>query len=262
MAGDALSYVKGSFRCQVDIDDALAFLGHIDQAIDEELLSRLRAMAIRCEEEHVPRYLWRTFELDSSQGEVSLKGSSLTLPGSSIRSHLDGATHASLLAVTIGTTWHRTTAQLNATSATDALLYDACASALTESAIEEAHCLLATAAQKEGLEAHARFSPGYGDLPLSIQPSFLREIDAPRQIGVTTTESYFLEPAKSTTAIVGLFRPGANNGEGLHLCEVCFAHGYCNFRAHGTTCHGRSGRSGRSGSSTGTATRQREREAQ
>ncbi len=253
MAKDTLSYAKGSLRCRIDIDNALAYLGHVNQAIDEELSSRLRTMAFRCEEEHVPRYLWRTFELNSSQEELFLKKSSITLPGSSIRAHLAGATHASLVAVTIGAAWQRTIAQLNATSATDALLYDACASALTESAIEEAHRLLALAARKEGLEAHARFSPGYGDLPLSIQSPFLQEIDAPRKIGITTTESNYLEPAKSTTAIVGLFRPGVGSGEGLNLCEICFAHDYCNFREHNTTCHG---------CTVGATTRQRDEEAQ
>lgn len=238
MTRDALSYAKGSLRCRVDIDQALAFLGHSHQDLDEDLVARLQEMAARCESEHTPRYLWRTFEIDPLGEDISLKGSSLILPGSSIRAHLKGASHVVLLATTIGAAWRQTLAQLGATGATDALLYDACANALTEGAAEEAHRLLSLAAKEEGLEAHARFSPGYGDLPLSVQPLFLQEIDAPRKIGIVTTANNFLEPAKSITAVVGLFKPGAGNGsKGVHLCTECTAREYCNFREHGTTCH-------------------------
>lgn len=237
--GDALSYAKGTLKARIDSDSALAFLGHTGQALDRSLKARLEEMARRCEDENTPRYLWRTFDIDSVEETISLRGSSLELPGASIRAHLDGATGATLLAVTLGVAWRQTLEQLNATSPTDALLYDACANALTEAAAEEAHRRLAEAAATENREAHARFSPGYGDLPLSIQPAFLKEIDAPRKAGIIATADNLLEPAKSITAIVGLFPLGSGSANGdVHLCERCAAHAYCNFRERGTTCCG------------------------
>lgn len=49
-----------------------------------------------------------------------------------------------------------------------------------------------------------RFSPGYGDLPLAVQPEFLRIMDASRKIGVTINDSLLMSPSKSVTAIAGI----------------------------------------------------------
>jgi hypothetical protein len=49
-----------------------------------------------------------------------------------------------------------------------------------------------------------RFSPGYGDLPLSFQRELLRMLDAQRSIGLTLSESLMMIPQKSVTAFVGL----------------------------------------------------------
>lgn len=49
-----------------------------------------------------------------------------------------------------------------------------------------------------------RFSPGYGDLSLAIQPEFLGVLDASRKIGITLNDSLLMSPSKSVTAIVGV----------------------------------------------------------
>lgn len=49
-----------------------------------------------------------------------------------------------------------------------------------------------------------RFSPGYGDLPLGVQPKFLDILDASRKIGITINDSLLMSPSKSVTAIVGV----------------------------------------------------------
>ena len=49
-----------------------------------------------------------------------------------------------------------------------------------------------------------RFSPGYGDLPLSLQEELLSAVEAGKRIGLATTAGYMLTPMKSVTAIIGL----------------------------------------------------------
>lgn len=49
-----------------------------------------------------------------------------------------------------------------------------------------------------------RFSPGYGDLELAIQPDFLGIIDARRKLGITINDSLLMAPSKSVTAIMGI----------------------------------------------------------
>lgn len=54
-----------------------------------------------------------------------------------------------------------------------------------------------------------RYSPGYGDLPLDVQSSFLRALDAQKKIGLTVSENNLLFPRKSVTAIIGIINSGS-----------------------------------------------------
>ena len=49
-----------------------------------------------------------------------------------------------------------------------------------------------------------RFSPGYADFPLEVQPKLLEILDAPRRIGLTVSPSLLLIPTKSVTCILGV----------------------------------------------------------
>ena len=57
-----------------------------------------------------------------------------------------------------------------------------------------------------GYRAHPRFSPGYGDLPLKVQPMLLKFLDAEKRLGITLGESLMMSPSKSVTAVIGLER--------------------------------------------------------
>ncbi len=53
-------------------------------------------------------------------------------------------------------------------------------------------------------KASVRYSPGYGDLPLTFQQEIFRILDCPRKIGLTLNDSLFMTPCKSVTAIFGV----------------------------------------------------------
>lgn len=58
--------------------------------------------------------------------------------------------------------------------------------------------------QKQGKSLSPRFSPGYGDLKLSLQKDIFRILNLPKNIGLTLNESMLMSPSKSVTAIVGV----------------------------------------------------------
>lgn len=64
-----------------------------------------------------------------------------------------------------------------------------------------------------------RFSPGYGDLPLSLQTAFLARLGA-RRIGLFETEAHMLVPEKSVTALCGVTR--TPQAQCLRACDRCF----------------------------------------
>lgn len=64
-----------------------------------------------------------------------------------------------------------------------------------------------------GKELTLRYSPGYGDLSLSVQPVLFRELDITRRLGITLNESMLMTPVKSVTAIAGIRRKMSDPAE-------------------------------------------------
>lgn len=51
-----------------------------------------------------------------------------------------------------------------------------------------------------------RVSPGYGDIPLSLQREIFRALSPEKNIGLTLNDSLLMSPTKSVTAIAGIKR--------------------------------------------------------
>lgn len=54
------------------------------------------------------------------------------------------------------------------------------------------------------LSLRPRFSPGYGDVSLSVQKDFLAVCNAGKNLGITLGESLLMSPSKSVTAFAGI----------------------------------------------------------
>ena len=59
---------------------------------------------------------------------------------------------------------------------------------------------------REKGKAQRRFSPGYGDFPLTAQKEIFALLDPSKRIGVTLTDSLLMSPSKSVTAAFGIKR--------------------------------------------------------
>lgn len=73
--------------------------------------------------------------------------------------------------------------------------------------------------QCKGNYLRPRFSPGYGDFPLSVQKRIFEVLDCSRKIGVTLTDSLLMIPSKSVSAIIGISKNNLNCT--VHGCEIC-----------------------------------------
>ncbi|MDO5417145.1 MAG: vitamin B12 dependent-methionine synthase activation domain-containing protein [Lachnospiraceae bacterium] len=73
--------------------------------------------------------------------------------------------------------------------------------------------------ESRGWYLRPRFSPGYGDFPLSCQPQLLDGLEAGKRIGIKLTDSCLMMPSKSVTAVMGVSRkPYRCEVKG---CEAC-----------------------------------------
>ncbi|MCL1940604.1 MAG: hypothetical protein FWG09_01570, partial [Synergistaceae bacterium] len=108
---------------------------------------------------------------------------------------------------------------------------DACATQLIEESCDEIERQICAEAAASGLVSVPRFSPGYGDFPLDIQPCFLKALNAGRTIGLTCTEHHILLPRKSVTALIPA-KPVSEPtpAEPVSKCDGCSKSDTCNFR--------------------------------
>ena len=118
-----------------------------------------------------------------------------------LAAHLAGHEKALLFAASIGLGFDRLLAKYSRLSPAKALLLQALG---TERAETLCDLFCADAAREYRLACAARFSPGYGDLPLATQKDVFAALDCERKIGLTLNDSLIMSPAKSVTAFVGL----------------------------------------------------------
>lgn len=135
---------------------------------------------------------------------VSYEDSAVLIDGYRIESeglmkNLSGSAEAYLIAVTLGAEVDTYLHRLGFLSGARRFAADAVASALAEALV----CL----ADRElscSLDCRPRFSPGYGDLPLSYQEVLLERVNGESLLGIRLTDTSFMLPSKSITAIMGI----------------------------------------------------------
>ena len=113
--------------------------------------------------------------------------------------NLEGCNEAFAFAVTLGLEAERHLTVLSKISPSRHFICDAYYSALAEAVCDKAEELI-----KNDLCCKTRFSPGYGDFPLSVQRDVLRVLDSIKNAGITLTASLLMTPQKSITAILGI----------------------------------------------------------
>ena len=135
---------------------------------------------------------------------VSVHDDGVDFPFASVKSrdiakNLCGCSEAFIFAVTLGHGTERLLSKMSRLSAADFFVYDAVGSALAESVCDEAEKMI-----KKNSKCRPRFSPGYGDFPLSVQRDVLSLVNAERLVGITLTDTCLMIPQKSITAILGI----------------------------------------------------------
>ena len=132
---------------------------------------------------------------------------------------LHGSREVILFAATIGLEIDRRIAKYQRFSPTKALLLQAYGAERVETLCNVFCKEIRQQVEAEGMRCTARFSPGYGDLPLETQKDVFRLLDCHRKIGVSLNESLLMTPSKSVTAMFGLGTEVCQVRE--HKCESC-----------------------------------------
>ena len=122
----------------------------------------------------------------------------------SLAERLRGCTQAYIFAATVGVGIDRLISRCGALSQTAQLVMESVGAERVECLCDLVCEQMSRETEIIGASCVARFSPGYGDLPLGLQSEIIRLLDTGRKIGVVLNDSLLLTPTKSVTAIVGV----------------------------------------------------------
>ncbi len=218
----------------MDASEAARYLNWPEGAIDDASLAQIEEIGALMAQSVTPRTVYRV--LDRTREGCA----GLALPGEDIRALMRDAEQVIVFACTLGEAGSRFIRRAFAKDTALGVIADACASAMADGEADRFEREMTGICLARGRYLTDRFSPGYGDLPLTVQRDLCALLDTPRTLGVTVNGSMLLVPEKSVTAVMGIC-PVPQRHRAIDEttgCEGCAARDGCGFRRRGRTCHG------------------------
>ena len=157
-------------------------------------------------------------------GYYKLDKLNLTLKSQDINNLFDDCTSIATLAVTLGLSVDKKIDFYAKTDMTRSLVMDAVASVYVESILDE---LEEQVCGQINLHKTMRFSPGYGDLDISLQKELIEAIGGSKFLGINVNENYLMTPLKSVTAFIGFSSKKQVFGS---ICLTCPQKGKCDVK--------------------------------
>ena len=217
----------------INTDEVLRYMG----TPPDQAGADLRALAETCAREVIsaarPRWAYRVFDL-TPQAEGVRLDCGLLLPGEDLKRHLKDCRRAALFCATLSAQVDALIRRAESGDMLRALALDCCAAAAVEEVCDQIEGELQ--GQFPGCFFPFRFSPGYGDLPLTLQGPLLNLLDAPRKVGLCASSTHILTPRKSVTALIGVADHPVTGS--LAGCDTCLLREKCEWRKRGMPCGG------------------------
>ena len=206
--------------------EILRYLGYKGKPADEPTQQKIEQAIQELENVMAPKAVFRTYPVEWL-GEHHIRIGGLDIESRQLCQHISGCEQASLFAATLGAPTDLLIQRYLVLDMSHAVILQACAAAAIEKYCDLRQKEVEQEAAAGGLYLRPRYSPGYGDFPLTLQKPFLTQLDAPKRIGLTATDSSILAPSKSVTAVIG-FTPDPTSCH-VARCMTCQAKN-CPFR--------------------------------
>lgn len=201
---------------QVDKKEALRYLG-VRGEPDAQTLALIDDCTVHLM--GVAAFKHTALELPATIADDVITFSGVTVKSRALARHIAGSAHVLLFAATLGAGVDRLMQAYAATDIPMAAALQACAASLLESGADEVQAGYEKEYAQKGLYLMPRFSPGYGDFSLAVQPDILRLLDAQRRIGLFATKNNMLTPTKSITAVIGVSSQPCGGKPGCAACN-------------------------------------------
>ncbi len=168
--------------------------------VPQDMLNLVNKAKAQTETIIKPRFVHSIFHISPENGKIRLLGTDVAFEGNDIYNHLKNCHSCCLMAVTMGNDVDKYINRYMLSDKAFALAIDAC----SDDAVEQLCDIVEAQIKQEYKNITYRYSPGYGDFSLDIQPRFLNLLNAQRRIGLSCTATNILTPRKSVTAVIGI----------------------------------------------------------
>lgn len=193
-------------NCEFSFDPEAISKAHCPDDADYEGIDRLyEETAGLLREKLTYRLVYRQIRLDADESDLSVL--EYFRSSKKLMKNLSGCKEAVIFAATIGAGIDMLIRRYERVEPARGLMLQAFGAERVESLCDRFNDEINEAAKKAGLNTRPRYSPGYGDLKLEVQPLMLELLNAEKRLGITLNESLLMTPSKSVTAIIGIERP-------------------------------------------------------
>lgn len=190
-------------------------------ASDDALMAKLDKAEQLLFSQATPKAVYRVMDID----EVSTCGFS-------IKKHLEGCDRVAVMGLTLGLGIDNLLRKTQIKDMAMTVILDCGASVLVEQLCDEFEGTIREEIGEKYLTF--RFSPGYGDYPITEQSRIIRYLDASRKIGLNVTSNSLMIPRKSVTALIGIADHPVKGR--LATCGECVLKDKCTLRKEGKFC--------------------------
>lgn len=152
-----------------------------------------------------PRGVWETFDFIQDKGDnPRCSFADVTIPSIDLSRNLENCNKVTLLAATIGPQVDALIRRTQITDSVKASIFQATGAMYIEKVVDYINEQIKKDAALSNMNCKPRYSPGYGDVPLTIQKDFFRLLPCTK-IGLTLMDTLIMSPEKSVTAFVGWY---------------------------------------------------------
>lgn len=183
---------------------------------------------------YTPRHIYGVYDIFIKETEISFIGTVLEVESQDLYKVLKNSEKCIIIACTLGIAIEQKLKRCSHGNLEDAILYDAVSAAYIESYLDEVTLKLSKQYLKKGYHMTMRYSPGYGDLGLEVQPKIIDILQAQKRIGLTSNDDHLLIPRKSITAFIGLQQKPYINLK--NRCDNCLIRNICELRKGDKNC--------------------------
>ena len=196
---------SGKWYSDADINEVLRYAGvRSAEGCSETIISDAIRAVEQVGEAALPKVISRECSLDIAGNVCCVDG--LAFESQSLAQHLAGCDRALLFAATLGSGVDMLIGRYSAVKMSYAVLLQGAAAALIELYCDSECALLERKYAKEDCCLLPRFSPGYGDFPLTCQNALTEHLGAYKYTGIAVSAGGQMTPMKSVTAVIGISR--------------------------------------------------------